>query len=308
MDNAEARYDQLIDDAAALYEQGQSESALQLMDAVEAELGAGLEPWSAELAHLRACLLGTLDRADDALQVLVTACAAGAWWHEQILTEDDDLAALQDLPAFQEIVQTSRVRHTSDPVPPLIELPAPGRPVVRVVVALHGAGLRAGHAAREWAEVLEDGAALVCVESSQLMSPMYRTWPDRAKAVEDIAAALEHLPAELRGLPMIAAGFSAGGRAALDWALTGQPVPVAGVVVLGPALRELPETAHSALSPAVVLIGTDDELVEVVDEAAGQLTAFGLTIVKLPGLGHEFPADFGPLRDAISGASTSKGA
>jgi len=126
VDIAEARYDQLIDAAAALYEQGQSATALQLMDTVEAELGPELEPWSAELAHLRACLLGTLGLADDALQVLMTASDAGAWWHEQILTEDDDLAALQDLPAFQQLVRTSRERRKSDRVAPLIELPAAG--------------------------------------------------------------------------------------------------------------------------------------------------------------------------------------
>jgi hypothetical protein len=39
------------------------------------------------------------------------------------------------------------------------------------------------------------------------------------------------------------------------------------------------------------LIGTKDELVEVVDEAAEKLTAFGLSIHRLPGLNHEVPAD-----------------
>ena len=144
---------------------------------------------------------------------------------------------------------------------------------------------------RDWAGVLELGYALVGVESSQLMSPMYRTWPDPAIAREDIARALAQLPEELRGLPLIAAGFSAGGRVALDWALSGQPEQAAGVVVLAPALRELPAEAHGALQPATVLIGTEDDLIEVVDEAADQLAALGLTIHKVPALGHEFPDD-----------------
>jgi dienelactone hydrolase len=121
---------------------------------------------------------------------------------------------------------------------------------------------------------------------------MYRTWPERDRAVEDIARALGELPDELRGLPLIAAGFSAGGRAALDWALTASPTATAGVVVVGPALRELPARAHGALAPGVVLIGTGDELLEVVDEAAERLTGFGLSIHRVPGLEHEFPQDF----------------
>jgi predicted esterase len=162
-----------------------------------------------------------------------------------------------------------------------------------VVVALHGAGQTAARAAADWAAVLDHGYALVCVESSRRMSPMYRTWPERDRATEDIARALGELPAELRGLPLIAAGFSAGGRAALDWALTAAPTRATGVLVVAPALRELPAEAAGPLAPAEVLIGTDDELLEVVDAAAGRLTGFGLSIHRVPALEHEFPADFG---------------
>ncbi len=284
MDAPEARYDRLTDRVFALYEEGLQPVALELLATVDTEL----EPWSAELAHQRACLLGSIDEPAEALRVLQEASDAGGWWSPEIL-EDDDLAALQDLPAFQKLVAVSRDRQTPAQDPPLIELPASS--ARGVVVALHGAGQRASHAMRDWAGVLELGYALVGVESSQLMSPMYRTWPDPASAREDVARALEHLPEELRGLPLIAAGFSAGGRVALDWALTGQPERAAGVVVLAPALRELPAEALGALEPAIVLIGTDDDLIEVVDEAADQLAELGLTIHKLPALGHEFPED-----------------
>ena len=297
MDTPEARYDRLTDRVSALYDEGLQPVALDLLAAEDPEL----EPWSAELAHLRACLLGSIGEPAEALRVLQQAGDTGAWWSPEILTEDDDLAALQLLPAFQAVVATSRQRQVTAQDPPLIELPSS---VVGVVVALHGAGQRASHAMRDWAGVLDLGYALVGVESSQLMSPMYRTWPDPAIARDDIARALDHLPEDLRRLPLIAAGFSAGGRAALDWALRGQPTPAAGVVVLAPALRDLPTQAHGALEPATILIGTDDELLEVVDEAADQLTAFGLTIHKLPGLAHEFPDDLAThLRDLLSVAS-----
>jgi predicted esterase len=293
VETAEDRYDALTDEVAALYDAGRQADALALLDATD-----DLTPWSAELAHLRACLLGSLGQTQEALAVLRKESDAGGWWAEPILTEDDDLAGLQALPEFQQVVALSRQRQATDPTPPLVHYPrSEAEPdtgsVDRVVVALHGAGQRAGHAARDWAPVLELGCALVCVESSQLMSPMYRTWPDRQAARDDIARALSQLPEELHGLPLIAAGFSAGGRAALDWALTGLPQRADGVLALAPALRELPESAANPLSPALVLIGTDDDLLDVVTSVTPELTGFGLTVRQLPGVAHHPPADFG---------------
>ncbi|MEU4390953.1 phospholipase [Kribbella sp. NPDC023855] len=286
METAEDRYDQLTDRIAALYDEGLQQVALDLLDAAEPDLA----PWAAELAHLRACLLGSLGESTEALATLQRASDAGGWWDEGILTEDDDLAALQYLPAFQSIVATSRSRRITRHDPPLIQLPQ--ATAGGVVVALHGAGQRGGHAMRDWAGVLELGYVLVGVESSQLMSPMYRTWPDPVEAAADIARALDQLPAELRELPVIAAGFSAGGRVAVNWAVSADPVPVSGAVVLAPALRELPEQAQGPLSPASIVIGTEDDLLEVVDGAEQRLTKLGFTVERVPGLGHEIPQDF----------------
>jgi predicted esterase len=291
VETPEDRYDHLTERVSALYDEGLQPVALDLLDAVDPDLA----PWAAELAHLRACLLGSIHETTEALTTLQQASAAGAWWAEEILTEDDDLAALQYLPAYQQIVATSRARRVVSEDPPLIQLPESTGPAQSkacgVVVALHGAGQRARHAMRDWAGVLELGYALVGVESSQLMSPMYRTWPDPAQSAKDIARALDQLPAQLRELPLIAAGFSAGGRVALNWAVEADPVPAGGAVVLAPALRGVPEKAQNALSPASILIGTADDLLEVVDDAEGQLAGLGFSVQRLPGLGHEFPQD-----------------
>jgi hypothetical protein len=57
-------------------------------------------------------------------------------------------------------------------------------------------------------------------------------------------------------------------------------------------LRELPEQAQGPLSPASIVIGTEDELLEVVDGAEQRLTKLGFTVERVPGLGHEIPQDF----------------
>jgi predicted esterase len=282
MDASELRYDDLVDRVEVLYNDHRYRAAAELLDA-ESD---GLQAWAAELAHLKACLLGADGDADEALRVLVDASTAGAWWRPAILV-DDDLEALQDRAEFAELIKVSEARAADEPVPPLVVLP--DREPVGVVLALHGAGQRAEHARRDWGGVLELGYGLVCVQSSYRMSPMYRTWPDPEQARADIARAL----ANVERLPLIAAGFSAGGRVALDWALTGRPTAVAGVLALAPALREVPAYAGGKLSPATIWIGTDDDLLEVVDGAASQLTGF--EIERLPGLGHTFPAGFDEL-------------
>ncbi|WP_433168716.1 alpha/beta hydrolase [Kribbella sp. CA-247076] len=289
MQTPETTYDQLTDRVAALYEQGDYQAALELLDRAD----DSLRPWLAELTHLRACFLGVLGEPEAALAALQSAASAGFWWDQSLLTEDDDLASLQTLPgltALLELSEANRAEANPETATPVLELPT--GEVRGIVVALHGAGQRATHAARDWASVIPLGYALLSVESSQLMSPMYRTWPDPARSLDDVAQGLTQLPEKLQSLPLIAAGFSAGGRVALDWALTGQPRPVDGVIVLAPALRRLPTEAYGALEPAVVLMGSDDDLREVVEEAREQLAGFGVRIEWLPGVGHEVPADF----------------
>jgi predicted esterase len=250
---------------------------------------------------------GSLGNTTQALDALVQASTAGAWWHDSLLIEDDDLLALRDLPEFRQLAKLSQERRSNDSATWTIELPDSSTSVAGVVVALHGAGQSARRAASDWAPVLGLGYALVCVESSQRISPNFRTWLDRDLVIEDVRKALGDLPDALRGVPVLAAGFSDGGRAAVEWALSAEPVPVEGVVVLGPALRELPAAASNPLSPATVLIGTADHLLPTVDAAADQLRGLGFDVIHVPGLGHAAPPDFGERLSVILGREGDSG-
>lgn len=289
MESPEVRYDQLQNRMLKLYREGRQREVLGLLEEVDADLA----PWSAEIAHFEACMHGSLGDADSALKALQRASAAGAWWHESLLLEDDDLAVLRDRPELAELVKVSRKRMGNGVASWTVKRPD-GDAAAGVVVALHGAGQHAARAAKDWASVVELGYALVAIDSSQLISPKFRTWVDRDLTTRDVAAALADLPDELQGLPVIAAGFSNGGRAALEWALTADPVPVDGVILLAPSLRALPETAGNpskSLSPATIFIGTEDNALPRVESAADQLTGLGFEIIRIPGLNHTAPPD-----------------
>ena len=75
------RYRGLSDAVFGLYADDRQREALTLL----AGAGPDLQPWRAELAHLEACLLGSLGEHDRAFEALRTAHAAGDWWNPDVL-------------------------------------------------------------------------------------------------------------------------------------------------------------------------------------------------------------------------------
>lgn len=183
-----------------------------------------------------------------------------------------------------------------------------------VVLALHGAEEDADDAMAAWGSATSHGCAVLAIRSSQLTSPRYRSWPDPQRAAAEIAGAHRLLPDRLRSLPTVAAGFSAGGRVALQWALSAHPFPVSGVIAVAPAasVGTLPaRTSRNQLSPALIIVGADDELAEDVvgleqELDSGPSGPFTLDLV--PGLGHGFPDDFPARLAAGLGRTPASGA
>jgi hypothetical protein len=252
-------YRGLSDSVFAHYEAGQQREALALLDGT----GPELTPWHAEIAHLRACLHGSLDEPEAALAALTGAHAAGGWWDPAVLVEDDDLSSLSAMPEFGALVESSRRRWehaNAEPDRSGDRIARPSGPARGVLVALHGAEEDADDAIAAWRPAAELGLALL---------------------------------ADLRDLPVVAAGFSAGGRVALLWALSATPSAVAGVVAVAPAVRGEPtRTSGQILEPALIIVGEDDDLVDDVVGAGRTLSGAGFTTDVVAGLGHRFPDDF----------------
>ena len=285
------RYGVLTERVVALYEQGEYVAALALLGAER----AALPTYRSDLAHLTACLHSLAGAPDAALADLRGAAAEGAWWHPRLLLEDDDLAAVRPLPGFDELVTEAATRSATAQAeagsrPPVVRRPAGDQPARALLLALHGAGQDAAEAAARWGAAVDHGLVLVAVESTQLSTPTYRSWPDQAAAAADVAAALETLPDAERRLPVVAGGFSAGARVALLCALSGQPVPVAGVVAVAPAVWP-DQTATASHRPrVVVVIGSRDDLLATTRAAVAPLPGTRLEVVD--GLGHDYPEDF----------------
>jgi pimeloyl-ACP methyl ester carboxylesterase len=135
---------------------------------------------------------------------------------------------------------------------------------------------------------------VVAAASSHRTTPATSSWVDQETAARDVRAALAHLDADVVALPLVAAGFSAGGRAALQWALTADPVPVRGVVLVAPSLlpEQMPEEVAEPLH-GLALVGGDDPMGVGMLTRGDALRRAGLVIEELPGIGHGYPDDFG---------------
>jgi predicted esterase len=284
-------YRRLNDEVVLCYEQGRFEDGLRLLAARSEEIAS----WQAESAYLTACLQGAAGRPDEALEALDGSLAAGGWWDPAVLEGEEDFADVRGLPGYAALRDASArrwraARRTTRDHDLLIR--PQGRPAHGLLVALHGAEESERDAVRAWKPALAAGFALLAVRSSWRTSPRYRTWPrgpHAARALDEVDAALATHAEETAGLPLYVAGFSAGGRVALRWALSRKPGTVAGVVAVAPAIseEELPESSVGPVRTCLI-VGSEDELLDDVRTLAGRLTGCGLEVVD--GAGHEVPA------------------
>jgi dienelactone hydrolase len=290
---AHQRYERVYEEALPLYQQGRYADALARVEAGGTDFGV----WSSDITHVRACLQALVGRPEQALATLEAGLAEGQWWSPHMLLDDDYLAALTELDGFDEVVSEARARvdafnSTGSAVPPIVRRPegtASG-----LLVALHGGDGRAGRVADMFAPAAERGYLVAAPTSSYRATPSRAGWVDRTRTAADIGRALATLPQPERELPVVVSGFSAGGRAALLWALHSDPVPVAGAVLVAPAIRPelVPEELPDHRVPGVILLGSADPFAEDVRAAAKRLEALGVRLHVIDGLGHDAPADF----------------
>ncbi len=252
-------YQAVNDTVLDLYGEGRYSEALDVVDAAAERF----PDRSADLAYQAACLLAVTGRPADALARLVAAETNGDWWHPRLLLEDGDLAEVREQPGFGALLERSTVRSDvaqAEVTAPLVE--APDDPHGLLVV-LHGADQTAAEAFARWRAALDAGFVLVAVESSQRNTPSYRSWPDPVIGDRDVARAYRALPEGYDGLPLVVAGFSAGGRQALRWALAGAPGRPNAFVVVAPAVSpdRLPDPVEAVARgcTGVVLLGDSDD-------------------------------------------------
>ncbi len=161
--------------------------------------------------YFLACLAGGSGRPEEALEWLRTAICSKGWWYRPEVLEDEDLAALKNLSAFQSLKSISDDRYASAASQASTQLSWEKKEAERLFLAIHGNTQNAQTARADWEPIVGTGGSWQ-IETVQSAEPdgygTYR-WRYDETSYLPVAHALKQV--EHAGYRKIACGgFSAG--------------------------------------------------------------------------------------------------
>lgn len=250
-----------------------------------------------------ACLMGDPALA---LRLIEDAIGAGHHYSAEALREDSDLAALQGLPEFEQLVERSaqlQQQAIAEAKPELkVVVPDAGAAPYPWLLALHGNRSSLARSERYWRAAAEHGWLLALPQSSQAMGEQAYGWNDRHQAVREVtqhaATVREHYLVDQRRL--VLAGFSMGGGLAAWLALSGE-LPARGFIAVGPYLSNvdslvplLEARPRQPLRAYLVASQRDNYCYAVAQKLAELLPRHDIQceLELHPDLGHDFPPEF----------------
>jgi len=265
-------------------------------------------PLARGLAHLvEAGNHAEAGRADDAVDALERALAAGCRYKAAWLDQDRRLASLRTDPRFIDLVARSDMRYTEDAAAarPRLTFAIPddlpdafGYPLL---IVLHGNNSNSTVTAPQWSSLADAGWVVAVPQSSEIgMTPDAFTWNDRERTAAELDVHLEKVKraTSIDVGRIVLAGFSMGATQALGIALT-RRIKVRGVLPIAawlPHVREfrtLVEGGAGKVLRVYGVVGENDASIagtrELFDIFAAHKMRSELEVRA--GLGHEYPAD-----------------
>lgn len=289
-----------------LYSAGRYAEALDLVTR-EAGRFPG-EAW--RLSQWRVCLASRAGDTALAIRILREALDEGLWYVEERLRIDDDLKPLQGKGEFERLVALSAeraARAQAEARPELRTLEPEGTRPPRsgypLLMALHGNTGNAASSAPFWQPAREKGWLVALPKSSQIVGTEAYVWDDQQLGAREVEAHYRALREQHRLDPRraVIGGFSMGGRLAA-WIALRQTIPVRGFVAVGPWVPEieswmpLVQQAKGLGLHGTVIVGEQDAECFMGARALAELLdseGIACDLQVIPGLGHDYPADFG---------------
>jgi len=262
------------------------------------------------LYNWRYCAAALLDKPDLAIEIIQKAIDDGFWWSEEYLRSDEDLKSLQDLPAFNRLVDTSEqqyrlARSEAVPVALSLDLPAQSAEALPLLLALHGNNSNAQDSVSFWTSGVEQGWLTVLLQSSQVIGSNAYVWDDLELAAKETQNHYAGLAEEYQidSEQIVIGGFSKGGEMAI-WATLMDTIPVRGFIAVcpgGPYIRDidkwlpiLESNETLAEKRGYFVVGERDQSVENIQALHKMFVSKGLAceLVIVPDIAHDFSADF----------------
>jgi predicted esterase len=263
----------------------------------------------ARITYWIVCLYCLTGEYDSAIHLMREALSRNVWWSEERLLQDPDLRPLHEREEFKTILdQCKRFKAESQvsAKPSLTVLTPPSYSFQRQYPLLAVLGFNASDDSRSWKSALSSEILVSLLQSSQPYSSDMCGWNDIERSERDVTLALARAKDSysLDGTRTILAGFSQGAALAIYIALK-KTVPCRGFIGVAPSVTIAPSHAEEYASfirqsngrglKGWLLSGEKDCFFPKVKPLHGRLVQGGLDcrLVVEPGLGHEFPPDFG---------------
>jgi predicted esterase len=290
--------EELRDRVYALYAEGRFDQALHVLEAERDALGGH----EATGTFWATCLLSVAGRPDEAVATLQAGLDRGLWWSGSLLNWESDLDAVRGRADFRKLAgESDRRMRAGRTTTPVLVVHRPERPTGALLIALHGASSTAEAFAPHWEAAARFGVTVAVPEPAfpSTSDADGFSWSEPGVG-DEVEAILARIRADHAIDPdrIVLAGYSQGGRLAVEMALRAEPFPVRGVISVAAGLRSrakppMPDLPASA--PRFwFLTGEGDFSREAIEACHDALLARGVasSLEVVPGLGHELPGDF----------------
>ncbi len=258
----------------------------------------------------RYCMAALVDKPDLAIEILQDSFDAGFWWSKEYLKSDDDLKILQDLPKFNDLVESCEARRLAvqaktKPLAMPLPLPEKRDEALPLLLALHGNTQNAENSVEFWQSAVEQGWLTVLLQSSQIFGPNAYVWNDLELGGREIEEHFKQLGEKysIASKKVVIGGFSKGGEMAI-WQTLMNSIPVSGFIAVNPGGPFIADTEKwlpliendktFTEKRGYFLVGENDPSLENIKALHELLVSKGMDckLVISPAIAHDFPDDF----------------
>ncbi|AZB42029.1 hypothetical protein CEF21_06830 [Bacillus sp. FJAT-42376] len=246
----------------------------------------------------KACVLCINHEPDQALEALQKAFNKGFWWNPDLLKCDQDLEPLRGKKAFNHLIDEceKRKEQAAKEAKPQIEFHGNQDPSAAIIV-LHGRGGNMEDTIPYWMNERSVRDYLYAFpQSSQAAGYEAFGWDNREKATAEIKSVVKKITEKYPDVDrIILAGFSQGGKLAIELTLNGELEKTNEFYAVVPAIREedLKLNGRSGVSGWIVT-GTEDpfyeETIKMTKHLEEQKVPCRLT--EYEGMPHTYPEKF----------------
>lgn len=199
------RENDILEETLAIAEEGYAAAYRFLQEKYERNPG----DFGPQALYFLSCLAGGDGQPARALDWLNLAIRENGWWYRPEVLEDDDLAALQDAPAFRALKALSDARYAEAASASKAVFSWKGRTSDKLFLAVHGNTQNAQIAREDWRPLLDSEWQLETIQSAEPDGFGTYRWSYDMTSYLPVADAIEKM--QHAGFDRIACGgFSAG--------------------------------------------------------------------------------------------------